>query len=531
MSKIILQKIFFACTLLFNSQIIATTSIKQIEFTSQEKDYLDTKKEIKMCVDPNWFPFEAIDKNNKHIGISAELIKLISERTGLKIKLIKTKTWDETIILSKTKKCDIISFINQTPQRDEWLIFSEPILQDPNIIITREEHPFVSDLKSLDKQTIAIPNGTSMMEKIKRDFPNLRIIPVETETDAMQIVSNKTADMTIRSLIMSAYTIKKDGLFNLKISGQPQGYENNFRIGIAKNERILQSIINKGIETINPIEKEVIVNRYTGITYHKGIDSKVLGFILISVLFIVSLVLAWNYSLRKRVSMEIAKNNKIKEQLYIKTKQIELGNLVGNIAHQWLGPLSKLSTINLLLMTKLEANEVITNDYLNEKAKEIEKTIDFMSQTVKKFLGFYKQNNYKNDFSMKDSISDAFFIVEDKLIDLNVKTKITGDIVFQNGIKNEWTQIWLNLIHNSVNAFIKNNTINPKISMSISADKIKVCDNAGGMDLNLIHHGLGHKICQDIANKYNSQIKFTNTKNGLCVTVLLNNKNASFDKQ
>ena len=86
-----------------------------IVFTEEEKTYLENKKVITMCVDPDWVPFEKINKNGKHEGIATDLINLISKRLNIQITLIPRKTWEETLEYSKSKKCDILSFINETP--------------------------------------------------------------------------------------------------------------------------------------------------------------------------------------------------------------------------------------------------------------------------------------------------------------------------------------------------------------------------------------------------------------------------------
>lgn len=265
-----------------------------LSFTPEEQAYLKQKKVITMCVDPDWEPFEIINSEGKHEGISADLISLMAERAGLNIKLLQTKTWDETLEKSKSGKCDILSFVNQTPEREKWLIFTQPLLSDPNILITREEHPYVADLKGLDGERVALPSGTAMLERMSKDFTNLKFIPVVSEADAMEMVSEKKADLTVRSLIVAAYVIKKEGWFNLKISGQPQGYENHLRIGVLKDEKILRDILDKGIRTITPIDREAIINRHTGLVVKEGIDYVTLmKYIALAVLLIA--VLMWRY--------------------------------------------------------------------------------------------------------------------------------------------------------------------------------------------------------------------------------------------
>lgn len=169
-----------------------------------------------MCVDPDWVPFEQINEKGEHEGIAADLIALVSQRTGLKIELYKVKTWDESVEASKNGKCQMMSFLNQTPARDKWLIFTEPIFYDPNVFVTREEHSFIADPKSLSNESIALPRNTMVAERIQREYPNIRVIGTGSEDEAVSLVSDRKADMTMRSLIVAAYAIKKEGLLTSK---------------------------------------------------------------------------------------------------------------------------------------------------------------------------------------------------------------------------------------------------------------------------------------------------------------------------
>ncbi|WP_296494485.1 transporter substrate-binding domain-containing protein [Rhodoferax sp.] len=147
--------------------------------------------------------------------------------------------------------------MRQTPARDAWLIFTKPIFFDPNVIITREEHGFIADLKGLEGKSLALPRGIMVEERVRRDFPNLRVILTTSEPAAMALVSERKADLTIRSLIVAANAIKKEGLFNLKISGQIPEYTNQLRIGVLKDESLLRSILAKGVQTITAQERHM----------------------------------------------------------------------------------------------------------------------------------------------------------------------------------------------------------------------------------------------------------------------------------
>lgn len=259
-------------TLAFSSLGLANAASPVIEFDPIEQAYIAQSSGIKMCVDPDWAPFERINPQGKHEGIAADLVQLVAQRVGLQIELLPVKDWEASLAASKGKRCQVMSFLNQTPARDAWLIFTAPIFFDPNIIITREEHAFIGDMKGLKGERIALPRGTMVEERVRRDFPNLGVVLTASEPEAMQLVSERQADLTIRSLIVAADAIKKEGLFNLKISGQIPEYTNQLRMGVLKDETVLRSILDKGVKTITPQEREAISNKHVSVNIQQGID-------------------------------------------------------------------------------------------------------------------------------------------------------------------------------------------------------------------------------------------------------------------
>ena len=94
-----------------------------VELTSEERQYLERTGRVKACVDPDWYPFERINEKGEHEGIAGDLLRLIAKRSGINLEIIKTASWDESIQAIKDNRCQILSFLNQTPQRDEWLLF------------------------------------------------------------------------------------------------------------------------------------------------------------------------------------------------------------------------------------------------------------------------------------------------------------------------------------------------------------------------------------------------------------------------
>ena len=243
-----------------------------IELTSAEREYLASLGDLRICVDPDWKPYEWIDDDGVYRGIAAELVDLMGKRLNVGITLVRTKDWKESIETIKTGKAHLLAFLNQTPERDEWLVFTEPYFTDPNVFITREDHGFIADPERLSDETIVFPAGTSMEERIRSRYPALTVLTVGTESEALRAVVDRKADMTLRSLTMAAYTIRKEGLFSLKIGGQLPEMTNNFRMGIAKDLVPLRDILNRAVSTITPQDVQHAINRHISIEVRSEID-------------------------------------------------------------------------------------------------------------------------------------------------------------------------------------------------------------------------------------------------------------------
>lgn len=82
-----------------------------------------------------------------------------------------TSDWGQSVAFSQAGRCQLLSFLNQTPVRDAWLIFTQPLFTDANVVIAREDHPYVADLSALENATVALPSGTFIEESVRRDFP------------------------------------------------------------------------------------------------------------------------------------------------------------------------------------------------------------------------------------------------------------------------------------------------------------------------------------------------------------------------
>lgn len=302
--------------IMINLANFAPLNSEQIELTNAEREYLNRLGTIKMGVDPDWYPLEFVDKNGDYSGIIPELLLLLEDRLNVKFERVPTLSWTETIQMSQKGEFPLIPALNKTEYREGWLYFTEPILIDPNVTITKNNFPLITDVSKLkDKRLVTMPN-TMIDEWARRDFKDLTIIYRDSELECLQAVANGEADFSIRSKLMAAFLIRREGFVNLKINNLVPGYSNNIRMGVIKSEPMLIDILNKGIQTISFHERESIINKFVLVNTENSPNYPLI-FSIFAIVLIFTLILS--YSNRKLKSLnKMIKAGEEKQRAIIK---------------------------------------------------------------------------------------------------------------------------------------------------------------------------------------------------------------------
>ncbi len=260
---------------------------KGFTLLEDEKKYLNSKNSLKMCIDPDWYPIESI-KNGKILGITSDVKNYFEEKLDIKIELVPTKDWNESIEFIKNKRCDIISSISPSSERDSYLNFTEPIFSLPMVLATKNNKPFIQDITYLKDKKIAIIKNHFMTDYLKEYFPNINLVEVPNINTGLKILEEENVYGYIDNSLVLSSIIQKEYANSLKIALRFD-IKDDISFGTIKDEPILNQILSRLVNDLDDGVKQEFLNNWTAIVEQVGWlktkDIVIISIILIIVLF------------------------------------------------------------------------------------------------------------------------------------------------------------------------------------------------------------------------------------------------------
>ncbi len=215
--------------------------------------------------------------------------------------------------------------------------------------------------------------------------------------------------------------------------------------------------------------------------------------------------------LNKQLNQEVKNREKIQHKLEKETKQRQeneaillhqsrlaaMGEMLGNIAHQWRQPLNAVGII-LQKIQFLEQSGQLSPEKLEQSVEKGQSLILSMSTTIDEFRNFFQPNKQKEEFYFEEIVHEAMLLTSNSLGKNNVTWKFIAAGNDENkgidckiiGYKSEMVNVILNLINNACDALKAKQDNNRSITIISSRNDnsptLLVQDNAGGISENSI---------------------------------------------
>ena len=169
-----------------------------------------------------------------------------------------------------------------------------------------------------------------------------------------------------------------------------------------------------------------------------------------------------------------------------------MGEMIGNIAHQWRQPLSVISTLATGLQTEQEIG-ILTDEQLQDSCTQINDNAQYLSGTIDDFRQFIKGDHEKQRFKAQELIDTLQNLLKGQLKShqISLTTSVEKNLEIY-GYRNDLLQILINLVGNAKDALIETQEEDRSVKIDIGlsdTEEIVICvqDNGGGIDEAIIH--------------------------------------------
>jgi PAS domain S-box-containing protein len=197
-----------------------------------------------------------------------------------------------------------------------------------------------------------------------------------------------------------------------------------------------------------------------------------------------------NRSLEARIQRAVDELRAKDQILITQNRHAAMGEVIGNVAHQWRQPLHTLAMLIANVRDASRAGE-LDAAAIERAASDATRLLQRMSSTINDFRDFLMPDKERRPFSVVKQVNDAVRLLDATFGDAGIRVDVAAPedaTVF--GYANEYSQVVVNLLTNARQAIQSTRKEHGCVSIQLSSDAseavLTVRDNGGGVPGDLL---------------------------------------------
>ncbi|SNS28708.1 response regulator [Pseudomonas segetis] len=292
----------------------------QVPLSEEDRAWVKAHPVIRVGVERDgWAPFDVIDKQGGYTGLSGEYLQLISRRLGMRVEVVPFDNWDAALVALRTDKVDVLPSVVRSPERDTFMLFTQPYIVSSSLVFTRsEEH--LQTLADLQRHEVAVERGYLIESRLKETVPGIRLMRVDNTAEALQALSSGRVDAYVGDMIVATYLIRELNLTNIEVRAESGLSSSELRFAVRKSAPQLQRVLDKALQTVTDQDTATIKGHWLpALTEFNWQRLLVVGWpYLLGLMLLMGFVLVWN----RRLSVQISERERAEAEAQLQRRTL-----------------------------------------------------------------------------------------------------------------------------------------------------------------------------------------------------------------
>ncbi|KJV44916.1 histidine kinase [Pantoea sp. BL1] len=233
---------------------------KPVSFTERERKWIARHRTVKVSINAFYAPFTMTDAAGNFYGVTADILRLISQRTGIDFIPVPAKSLKAMQQQIEQGEALFIGALSHSDERNDNLFFSRPYFKSPFVTVMKEGAS--ENTEELNDRRVALVKGNPLALKLLSEHPGTRLVETPNASVAMQNVAEGNADMAVHTLYGASYMINRYFQGQLKITDSIDAPDGEISFAVSRNQPELLRILNKSLENISPSDISDIIKKW-----------------------------------------------------------------------------------------------------------------------------------------------------------------------------------------------------------------------------------------------------------------------------
>lgn len=470
-------------------------SPKDIDLTMEERQWLAANNTIRVAAESNLAPYEFVNERGEISGVSGSYLSEISKLLNVDFVWSENQTWVEAFEQINSGQADMLSAVTPTIDREKFLTFTDSYNSLFLVIFARDGGVKFSSMNNLEGYSVAQIAGSITANFIKEDYPDIKLVEVDSVTDVLQLLSTGNVDAYIGDIPSTADNIATTGLSNISVVGITD-YQTDNAMGIRKDLPLLGSAMQKAMKNISDQQRAEISAQWLTVKMEENVNYDLIVKILLVGLVIIAIIFIWANSLRA----EIKRREVVEKKLRLSQAEAEAANaakstFLANMSHEIRTPLNAIIGFSEIMSSGIygQIEEPKYKGYLYDiiySGQHLETVINDILDLSKIEAGKWQLDEEEFDlyFCTEEAMTMLRPSSDEKNINLDIASNSISGINILGDI-NAIRRILLNLLSNAIKFTENGGQVNVLISKSENNDvNIEIKDTGIGIPADRIEH-------------------------------------------